>query len=281
MPASYGSRVREIDVLHLGTPRVICCYEVDGVIIDPGPESSHRALLEALDEPPRAILLTHIHLDHAGATGRLAELWPEAEVWVHERGAPHLVDPSKLIASATRLYGDDMDRLWGEWLPVPEERLRILRGGETVGGFDVVYTPGHASHHVAYLHRESRTAFTGDVAGVRVGAKPVLVPTPPPDIDLEAWRASVDAIEAWGPERLAPTHFGFHDDVGHHLAALREGLDRWGERARVLDEPAFVAEVHAWIEAEAEDPGALRQAMPPETLWKGLHRYWTKRADAT
>lgn len=269
--------MREIDVLHLGTPRVICCFEVDGVIVDPGPECSHETLLEGLDAPPRAILLTHIHLDHAGATGRLAELWPEAEVWVHERGARHLVDPSKLIASATRLYGDDMDRLWGEFLAVPENRIRVLQGGETIDGFEVAYTPGHASHHVSYLHLESRTAFTGDVGGVRIGAGPVMVPTPPPDIDLDLWRDSLDVIEAWAPERLAVTHFGLHDDPGHQLSELRAGMAHWGERARVLDEAAYVAEIDAWIGHEADHPEALRQATPPETLWGGLHRYWSKR----
>ena len=269
--------MREIDVLHLGNPRVICCYAIDDVIVDPGPEVTHRTLVEQLDAPPRAILLTHIHLDHAGAAGRLAELWPEAEVWVHERGARHLVDPSKLLASATRLYGDAMDRLWGAFLPVPEERVRVLRGGETIDGFDVLYTPGHASHHVTYLHHATRTAFCGDVGGVRVGEGPVLPPTPPPDIDLDAWRDSLDALEAWGPERLAPTHFGLHDDVAHQLAELRRNLTHWGERGRVLDEQAYILEISAWIEAESEEPATLRQAMPPETLWAGLHRYWSKR----
>jgi glyoxylase-like metal-dependent hydrolase (beta-lactamase superfamily II) len=270
--------VRELDVHHLGNPKVICCYAVDDVIVDPGPESCHEALVAQLDAPPKAILLTHIHLDHAGAAGRLAELWPEAEVWVHERGARHLIDPSKLLASATRLYGDDMDRLWGAFLPVPEARVRVLQGGESIDGFDVLYTPGHASHHVTYCHRATRTAFCGDVGGVRIDAGPVLPPTPPPDIDLEAWERSLQAIEAWGPERLAPTHFGAHDDVAHQLAELRRNLAHWAGRARELDEPAFTQEMHAWIDAEAPAPATLKQAMPPETLWGGLHRYWSKRS---
>ena len=152
----YGpAALREIDVLHLGRERVICCFALDGVLVDPGPESSHRTLLEALgDEVPRAILLTHIHFDHAGAAGALVRRWPQVEVWVHERGARHLVDPERLVASARRLYGDDFDRLWGEVVPVPEGNLRVLEGGERLEGFRVAYTPGHASHHVAYLHED-------------------------------------------------------------------------------------------------------------------------------
>jgi glyoxylase-like metal-dependent hydrolase (beta-lactamase superfamily II) len=117
---------RQIDVHHLGNPLVICCFQLDGAIVDPGPESSHRTLLEALDEPPERILLTHIHLDHAGATGSLVERWPDLEVYVHERGAPHLVRPERLLESARRLYGEDMDRLWGEVVPVPEDNLNVL-----------------------------------------------------------------------------------------------------------------------------------------------------------
>jgi glyoxylase-like metal-dependent hydrolase (beta-lactamase superfamily II) len=143
--------MREIDVRHLGLERVICCFEHDGLLIDPGPESCLDTLLAALGgERPRAVLLTHIHLDHAGASGALAERFPGLEVYVHERGAPHMADPERLLASAARLYGDDMDRLWGRVLPVPESSLRVLRGSEQVHGLDVAYAPGHASHHVVY-----------------------------------------------------------------------------------------------------------------------------------
>ena len=160
--------MRVIDVMHLGRPHVIGCWEVDGALVDPGPESSMETLLEALGgEQPRALLLTHIHLDHAAATGALVRRWPDLEVYVHERGAPHLIDPSKLLASAERLYGDQMEHLWGEIVPVPEANVRPLAGGETVLGMRVAYTPGHASHHVCYLHEESGTAFVGDVAAVR------------------------------------------------------------------------------------------------------------------
>ena len=134
-----------IDVCHLGRDRVIGAYDVDGAIVDPGPTSSAGAL-DGLE--PRALMLTHIHLDHAGAAGVLCREHPDLVVYVHERGAPHLVDPTKLLGSASRLYGDRMDELWGEVAPVPEERIRPLSGGETVEGFRVAYTPGHASHHV-------------------------------------------------------------------------------------------------------------------------------------
>ncbi len=270
---------REIDVHHLGNPLVICCFELDGVIVDPGPESSHRTLLEALDAPPERILLTHIHFDHAGATGALVRRWPDVEVWVHERGAPHLVDPSRLTASATRLYGDDMQRLWGDIVAVPEKNLRVLSGGETIGPWKVEYTPGHASHHVSYLHEPSGTAFVGDVGGVRVGDGPIIPPTPPPDIDLELWHQSLDVVAAWKPQRLAITHFGAYEDVDHHLAAIHAALDRWGALARETDADSYIeamtAEMRRTSDAAAVE--ALLQSTPPDTLWPGLDRYWQKR----
>jgi glyoxylase-like metal-dependent hydrolase (beta-lactamase superfamily II) len=274
--------VREIDVRHLGRERVICCYALDGLIVDPGPESSHRTLVDALgDDVPRAILLTHIHLDHAGATGALVRRWPEVRVWVHERGAPHLVDPSKLVDSATRLYGDDMQRLWGEIVPVPERNLRVLRGGEREEGFRVAYTPGHASHHVAYLHDATGTAFVGDVGGVRIGDGPTLPPTPPPDIDLEAWNASLDTIAGWRPARLAVTHFGARDDADEQIAAVREGLAHWGDLARTTDAAGYAATFEAFVREQTADERLAEsylQAMPPDTLWPGLHRYWQRRS---
>lgn len=268
-----------IDVMHLGRARVIGAWRVGDVLIDPGPSSSVGALLPLLDAaPPRAIALTHIHLDHAGAAGTLARRYPDAEVWVHERGAPHMVDPAKLLASATRLYGEDMQRLWGEVLPVPAERLRVLRGGERVGPFAVAYTPGHASHHVAYLHEPSGRAFAGDVAGVRIGDGAVIAPTPPPDIDLEAWRASLDVLEAWRPSSLAVTHFGSHEDVAEHLAALREHLaevERWAAEG---DEASFAARLRA--RASGGSAGSYGQALPPEQSFQGLVRYLRKRERA-
>ncbi len=216
-------QVRLIDLRHLGRDRVIGCWQVDDVLIDPGPASCLDTLLSALgDEQPRALLLTHIHLDHAGATGSLVERWPELEVYVHEIGAAHLVDPTRLLESAARLYGADMERLWGEFLPVPEANLRILSGGEQLLGrqFEVAYTPGHASHHVCYLF--DTTAFVGDAGGVRITPEMLTIPpTPPPDIDLEAWHGSIERIFSWQPERLAMTHFGSSDDVESQLSRAR------------------------------------------------------------
>jgi glyoxylase-like metal-dependent hydrolase (beta-lactamase superfamily II) len=273
---------REIDVHHHGNPLVICCFELDGVIVDPGPESSHRTLLEAIEDPPERILLTHIHFDHAGATGALVRRWPDVEVWVHERGAPHLVDPSRLTASATRLYGDDMERLWGEIVAIPEANLRVLSGGETIGPWRVEYTPGHASHHVSYYHEPTATAFVGDVGGVRVEGGPIIPPTPPPDIDIELWHASLDTVAAWEPERLAITHFGSYEDVREHLATMHEALDRWAALARETTRESYAAAMVAEME-HAPDATAMQaflQAMPPDTLWPGLDRYWSKKAES-
>jgi glyoxylase-like metal-dependent hydrolase (beta-lactamase superfamily II) len=271
---------REIDVHHLGRERVICCHRIGDVLVDPGPESSHETLLEALDgDVPRAILLTHIHFDHAGATGALVGRWPDVEVWVHERGARHIVDPERLVASARRLYGDDFDRLWGDVVPVPERNVRVLQGGEQRDGFRVAYTPGHAVHHVSYLHEDSGLAFTGDVSGVRIAEGPVLPPTPPPDIDVEAWQASIGVLREWAPAALCPTHFGTFSDVGPHLDALEEGLGVMAQRARETDDDGFAAWVREWIASatDAQTAEEYFQAMPPQTLWTGLNRYWSKR----
>jgi glyoxylase-like metal-dependent hydrolase (beta-lactamase superfamily II) len=273
--------MRPIDLRHLDTPSVICCWQVDDVLVDPGPESCMDVLLEALgDEEPRALLLTHIHFDHAGAAGALVREWPDLEVCVHERGARHLADPTRLVASAKRLYGDDFDRLWGEVVPVPERSLRVLRGGESRDGWDVAYTPGHASHHVAYRHTDSGWVFPGDTCGVRMpGSDLVLAPTPPPDVDLDAWRVSLDAIEAWEPTTLAVTHFGEHGDVAEHLARLRSALAEWGDLARETDRAGYAAALRAtFAEALGErERAAFGQAMPPEDQWLGLDRYWTRR----
>lgn len=275
--------MRLIDVEHLGRPHVIGCWQVGEALVDPGPESSMGTLLAALgDEVPRALLLTHIHLDHAAASGALVRRWPDLEVYVHERGAPHLIDPSKLLASAERLYGDDMERLWGEIVPVPEANVRPLTGGETVLGMRVAYTPGHASHHVCYLHEESGTAFTGDVAGVRIPPSSFIVPpTPPPDIDIEAWEESIEIVEGWRPQRLALTHFGQVDDPTTHVAALRERLHEEAALARELSEDDYERRADDLLAASVppEIADALRRAAVPDYQWRGLDRYWRKRAE--
>ena len=274
--------MRVIDVEHLGRPHVIGCWEVDGALVDPGPESSLQTLLAALDgEQPQAVVLTHIHLDHAAATGAIVRRWPEVEVYVHERGAPHLVDPSRLLASAERLYGDAMDRLWGEIVPVPEQNVRALAGGETVLGMRVAYTPGHASHHVCYLHEETGTAFVGDVAAVLIpGTNLVVPPTPPPDIDIEAWLDSIGIVEGWAPERLAVTHFGQIDSPAEHLAVVRERLGEEARLARDLGEDDYENRHRALVAERAETEEAaeeLIQCVPPQYQWRGLDRYWSKR----
>ncbi|MBW8059439.1 MAG: MBL fold metallo-hydrolase [Solirubrobacterales bacterium] len=274
--------MRLIDVEHLGRPHVIGCWEVDGALVDPGPESSLGTLLAALgDEQPRALLLTHIHLDHAAATGALVRRWPELEVYVHERGAPHLIDPSKLLASASRLYGEEMERLWGEIVPVPEANVKPLVGGERVLGMRVAYTPGHASHHVCYLREESGTAFVGDVAAVLIpGTDLIVPPTPPPDIDIERWEESIGIVEGWRPERLALTHFGAVDAPAGHLGRVRERLREEARLARELSEADYERRHRERVAEHAANPDAaaeLLQCVPPEYQWRGLDRYWRKR----
>ena len=275
---------RVIDVEHLGRRHVIGCWQVGEALVDPGPESSLETLLAALgDEEPRALLLTHIHLDHAAATGALVRRWPDLEVYVHERGAPHLIDPSKLLASAERLYGDAMERLWGEIVPVPEANVTALSGGEQVLGMRVAYTPGHASHHVCYLHEESGTAFVGDVAAVRIpGADLIVPPTPPPDIDVEVWGDSIAIVEGWQPQRLALTHFGAVEEPAEHLAKVRERLREEASLARELSEADYEKRHRELVARHADDEKAaaeLLQAVPPEYQWRGLDRYWRKRAE--
>jgi glyoxylase-like metal-dependent hydrolase (beta-lactamase superfamily II) len=194
-----------------------------------------------------------------------------------------MISPGRLLESARQLYGEDMDRLWGEMVPVPEANLRVLQGGETLfsGAFEVAYTPGHASHHVSYLCEG--TAFVGDVGGVRIAGAPLTIPpSPPPDIDVEKWHASIDRIAAWKPRRLIMTHFGATEDVDAQLAEVSERLDDFAARARQQDLDTFVAGLRAEIEqhVDADTVAAYLQAAPPEQLYAGLDRYWRKRNDA-
>jgi glyoxylase-like metal-dependent hydrolase (beta-lactamase superfamily II) len=273
--------VRVIDLMHLGRARVIGCWQVGDVLVDPGPTSCLPTLLEALgDERPSALLLTHIHFDHAGASGSLVQRWPDLRVYVHERGARHMADPTRLYESAKRLYGDDMERVWGEMLPVPEENLQVLTGGETVheGRFQVAYTPGHASHHVSYLC--DGTAFVGDVGGVRITPTSMTIPpTPPPDIDVEAWHASIDIIRSWRPRRLAMTHFGAAEDVENQLDEVSARLDEWSQLARDGDRDTFISTIREQIlrDGSPEQADTYQQAAPAEQLYAGYERYWSTR----
>jgi glyoxylase-like metal-dependent hydrolase (beta-lactamase superfamily II) len=291
-----------IDLHFQGRDNVIASAIVESpggvAIIDPGPTSCLDALELGLQArgirwpDVRQILLTHIHLDHAGASGTILRAHPHVTVMVHEKGARHLVDPTKLLDSATRLYGEHMDRLWGEFAPVPAHRLMVLTGGERVeaGGrmFDVAYTPGHASHHVSYFDHSSGVAFVGDTAGVAVNGGYVLPPTPPPDIDLELWTASLDRILAWSPSTLFLTHFGPAMNARSHCAELGEHLQQTAQFVRAsLGEPGTDEErgerFEEWLRQE------LRQHMTDVRVqeyivaagfryqWLGLARYWRKK----
>lgn len=257
----------EIDLHFLGREQAICCHRLGDLLVDPGPATCQDALIAALPDgfAPRAILLTHIHLDHAGATGSLIRRWPDAEVWVHERGARHMADPTRLLAGAGALYGDEMDRLWGEVAPVPEANIVALAGGETRAGFQIAYTPGHAKHHVSYFHEESGIAFVGDTAGIRVGGGGVLPPTPPSDIDFDRWRASGVAIGEWRAARLAYAHWGSAPDVEAHLAALDDVLTRMAALAAADDEPGF----RTLVETIKQGDERYLAAVPGDTLWDG------------
>jgi glyoxylase-like metal-dependent hydrolase (beta-lactamase superfamily II) len=278
--------MRAIDALHQGNDKVICIWEVDGVLVDPGPQSTEARLLAALgDARPRAVLLTHIHFDHAGVTGSLVRRWPDLPVYVHERGAPHMAAPERLVASAARLYGgeDGLRRTWGDVVPVPAANLNVVRGGEAVlGDFRVGYTPGHAVHHVSYLHAPSAIAFVGDVAGVRIPpAAHVMAPTVPPDVDADAWDRSIALVEDWSPDALALTHFGRVDDVGPHLAAARASVhDIVALAARHGDEAFEAGLVERVARAAGDVAERYIQAAPPAQLYLGARRYLDKRAAA-
>jgi glyoxylase-like metal-dependent hydrolase (beta-lactamase superfamily II) len=238
-----------IDLRHVGRDRYVASQLLNTdngpVIIDCGPGSTLENLKEGLAahglrvSDLHAVLLTHIHFDHAGAVGLLVAEHPALNVYVHERGAPHLIEPSKLVASATQIFGDRMDYLWGRILPTPAHNIRVLRGGEAISlgnrTLEVTYTPGHASHHVLFFERAEGTAYVGDVGGIRTPLLPYPLPvTPAPDFNLEQWLASIDAIAALTPRRLFSTHFGFSDDPVTHLDQLRHGLHDWTSTARRL-----------------------------------------------
>ena len=294
-----------IDLHFQGRSNVIAAGIVRGAagvaIVDPGPTSCLSTLDLGLQEhgirwdDVRHILLTHIHLDHAGATGTILRAHPDITVFVHERGAKHMIEPSRLLDSATRLYGDRMDVLWGEFAAVPQSNLVSLVGGERVeaGGrvFDVAYTPGHASHHVSYFDPSAGVAFVGDVAGVCVLEGYVLPPTPPPDIDVEEWISSVDRILAWTPSTLFLTHFGPITRVRPHLAELLDHLHVIARAVRESLETEGTDEekserFSAWLRQELRrymsDAGVDSYVVASgfRYLWFGLARYWRKRLGA-
>lgn len=278
-----------LDLRHLGRERVIASYLLAGdepTLVDCGPASCLDTLREGLVEHGlevadlRHLVLTHIHLDHAGAAGSLVRENPELLVHVSEIGAPHLVDPGRLERSARRLYGGDFDRLWGPLVPVPAENVRVA--GARVLDLETFPTPGHASHHVSYLAADG-SCLTGDAAGVRIPPGRYVAPVaPPPDIDVEAWERTLDAIEERRPERLLLAHFGVADDPAFHLAELRAALRLWAERARDGSEDDFVTAAEADVRAAADRATAelFEQAGPFWQSYAGLRRYWDKKAEA-
>lgn len=299
---TLASGVSFVDLEFQGLRRIIAAALLrgpDGVtIVDPGPTSAMPVLERRLADAGAsidditALFITHIHLDHAGATGTLLARNPRIKVYVHEKGAPHMVDPAKLLASATRLYGDAMDRLWGEVRPVPASALVALTGGERViaGGrpWEVAYTPGHASHHVSYFSPDTGLAFVGDTAGVQtVPGGYVLPPTPPPDIDVPAWMRSLERIEQWHPSALFLTHFGPTENVAPHLAELRDHLQSTERLAREAmsrtdDEAAreawFIEQVRYELSRRMGDTDvhAYQIAGRFDLNWRGIARYVTR-----
>jgi len=272
-----------LDLLHLGRERVIGVYLLETpegpALFDCGPSTCVPALKQALRERGLELqdvlhlLLSHIHLDHAGAAGVLVREHPELQVHVSPIGAPHLVDPTRLEQSARRLYGDEFDTLWGELAPVPQANVRET--GDRVLGFDCFPSPGHASHHVCYLDRNG-TLYSGDAAGVRIQPSGfVLPPTPPPEFDLVAWESTLDELERRSPARLALIHFGVADDPREHLAELRQRLRAW---TALVGEGASEEEFEAAAIGElGEDAPGYVQAMPPWQSYAGLRRYWDKQ----
>ncbi len=298
--------ITTLDDNWMGRPRSIATalLESDGhrAIIDPGPGSTLETLRQRLQAHGLAvgdldaILLTHIHLDHAGATGSLVRENPRLPVYVHKNGAPHMADPTKLLASAQRLWPNDLQRLFGETLPVPTENLRILEGGETLAlgtrKVAVVYTPGHASHHVSYFDNEEGVAFVGDTTGVRIEGHPYVMPaTPPPDIDLDIWDTSFAAILERKPARLFLTHFGFSEHPSEHIMLFREQLHKWAAltekiiRSASSDSAAMdafmsatYAEIAQYLPADEVEHYAFSAGLNLSFL--GLARYLRKRATA-
>jgi glyoxylase-like metal-dependent hydrolase (beta-lactamase superfamily II) len=279
-----------IDLEHLGRSRVIGSYLLTGdepALVDCGPTTCLGALEAGLRahglevEDLHHILLTHIHLDHAGAAGALVRRNPRLKVHVSEIGAPHLVDPSRLEASARRLYGDDFDRLWGELVALPEENVVVI--GERALGFEAWPTPGHASHHVSFL-TEDGTCFSGDVTGVVIAPSTLIAPVcPPPDVDLEAWERSLDSVAGRRPERLCLPHFGVVEEPAEHVERTRERLHTWAGRVQdgaTEEEFVLAAEQELAEAADPETAAAYTQAGPLWQSYAGLVRYWTKKGDA-
>ncbi len=282
-----------IDLVHLGLDGAICCYLIDAdepTIIDPGPTTTLEHLVQELSgrgvgpTDLRHVVLTHIHLDHAGATGHLVEIFPNATVHVHEDGASHLVNPEKLVASTRRTFGDLHDRLWGEVKPVPVDCIRAWRVGEPGPwvGLRPIPTPGHIGHHLAYLDERDGTLFAGDAMGIVLVGAPSHTPTPPPSVNLRAWARTLDEIGSIGPDRFGATHFGLHGDVESRRLQLGERLDALEARVRLAlktgdesDAARFDAEVREELAPfMGEDRvNVYFDMFPGTTDWAGVAFY--------
>jgi glyoxylase-like metal-dependent hydrolase (beta-lactamase superfamily II) len=277
------ARLNTLDLHFLGDDRAIAAYLVDTAdgpaLFDCGPASTVDRLVEAIGEQGleltdvRHLLLSHIHLDHSGAAGDLVRAHPGLTVWVSGIGAPHLIDPSRLESSARRLFGEAFDRLWGSSTPVPEANIRLAEGD--VVGWEAFPTPGHASHHVCYFR--DGVLLAGDACGVRIPPSSYVQPvSPPPDIDLEAWRSSIDAIEERDPRQLALIHFGLFADPADHLRRLRSELEVWSERVQHgMSEEEFVAAI---LDDAGPDAKRYSSVFTFGMSYAGLRRYWEKRA---
>jgi glyoxylase-like metal-dependent hydrolase (beta-lactamase superfamily II) len=299
--------VTVIDLGFLGTDHVIAAYLIEAdsdlVLVETGPTTCLGNLERGIAATGRAladvtrIIVSHIHLDHSGATGVIMRQHPHMRVSVHPIGAPHLVEPERLLRSAGRIYGDDMARLWGEVAGVPQARVDLLVDGETLvfGGraMRVAFTPGHASHHVVVFDEASRTLFTGDAGGVRMpGSEYIAAPIPPPELDPGAWEASLATMRAFAPERVALTHFGVYEDAEWHLAQvmprIRE-LIAMGEAAgpEIADNTVMVARFDALQRQKLGDEATelmirrLNLANPDLLAAMGLERYLRKRSEGS
>jgi glyoxylase-like metal-dependent hydrolase (beta-lactamase superfamily II) len=298
--------IKILDTNWLGRPHSIGAALVEAggkrALVDPGPEITLPAVREELQKHGLtfadidALLITHIHLDHAGATGSLVKENPRLTVYVHGNGAAHMVDPSKLVASATRLWGDGLEKLFGRTLPVPKENLRILEGGETIplgdAKIDVEYTPGHAAHHLSYFDDSNGVAFVGDTGGIHIDNGPFILPaTPPPDIDLEIWDKSFATILDRKPARLFLTHYGYSEDPVLDLTGFRERLHRWAVLAAELlrkspDEKAAQAAFVNLCRTEMDQKLGLLESEHHvftgglDLSFLGLARYLKKKAKA-
>jgi glyoxylase-like metal-dependent hydrolase (beta-lactamase superfamily II) len=295
------TRVVTLDLNFQGRPQAIAAYLIRSgdavVLVESGPGSTRAGLEAGLAHEgvsPRDVthlLLTHIHLDHAGAAGWLAQ--QGAAVYVHPVGAPHLLNPERLIASATRIYGDRMDSLWGEFLPVPEEKLHVVRDESEIEIEDLrflpINTPGHAEHHYAYLFED--ICFTGDVGGVRIpGYQYLRCPMVPPELHLERWQESIKRLRALNFARIAPTHFGIYDDPDWQLREVEKGLydaERWIDKMMAEDPSPPIEALResftTWMVEQGAAFGlsedvvkAYGLANPPGMSADGLLRYWKR-----